>query len=66
MSEWIEPNQMICLQFWYHMFGKHIGQLNAYMATDSSETLVWSMSGDKGDHWMFAQTTLQANHRFKV
>lgn len=66
MSEWIEPNKVICLQFWYHMFGKHIGQLNAFLATNSSEMLVWSLSGNQGDKWMFAQTTLQAKNRFKV
>ncbi|XP_078369213.1 uncharacterized protein LOC144653157 isoform X3 [Oculina patagonica] len=65
MSEWMEPNKVICLQFWYHMFGKHIGQLNVFMASSSSETLVWSVSGNKGDKWNFAQTTLQENNRFK-
>lgn len=48
------------------MFGKHIGKLNVFIATNSSETLVWSLSGNKGDKWNFAQTTLQANNRFKV
>ena len=66
ISEWMEPNKIICLQFWFHMFGKHIGKLNAYMATDSWETIVWSLSGNRGDSWMFAQTTLQYYRRFKV
>lgn len=66
MSEWIEPSTVICLQFWYHMFGKHIGQLNVFQATNSSEMLVWSLSGNQGDKWMFTQATLQAEDRFKV
>jgi len=66
MSEWMEINKTFCLQFWYDMFGKHIGQLNVYIASDSTEKLFWSQSGNKGDQWMFAQTTLQASHLFKV
>ena len=48
------------------MFGKHIGQLNVFQATNSSEMLVWSLSGNRGDKWMLAQATLQAKDRFKV
>jgi len=47
------------------MFGKHIGQLNVFQATNSSEMLVWSLSGNQGDKWMFTQATLQAEDRFK-
>jgi len=48
------------------MFGKHIGQLNVYVATNTSERLIWSQSGNQGDRWMFTQNTLQAEHPFKV
>lgn len=62
----MERNKLICLQFWYHMFGKHTGQLNVYIATNTSETLTWSQSGNQGDRWMLAQTTLTSQLTFKV
>lgn len=48
------------------MFGKHIGELIVYMATHSSETIVWHVSGNQGNSWLLAQTTLQADSRYKV
>ncbi|XP_068718037.1 uncharacterized protein [Montipora capricornis] len=64
-SDWLHQNKLVCLQLWYHMFGKHIGQLNVYIATNTSETLIWSKAGNQGDHWMFAQIDLTAKYTFK-
>ncbi|XP_054764481.2 MAM and LDL-receptor class A domain-containing protein 1-like [Lytechinus pictus] len=43
-----------CLEFWYHMYGSHIGQLNVYLKNHDG-TLpnkpVWSLSGNQGNVW---------------
>lgn len=62
----MESNKLICLQFWYHMFGAHTGQLNVYLATNTSEKITWSQSGNQGDRWNFVQIIMTAKHTFKV
>ena len=66
LSGWIEPNEVICVQFWYHMHGSDIGKLNIYLKTNQSETLVWSLSGDQGNRWRFGQTALNSPSLYKV
>ena len=45
-----------CLQFNYHMLGGSIGSLHAIVNGDT----VWTMSGDQGNQWNFAQVDLSA------
>ena len=66
LSGWIEPNETICVQFWYHMHGSDIGNLSIYLKTNQSETLVWRLSGDQGNRWRFAQTALNSPSLYKV
>ena len=58
LSDEIEPNEVVCVQFWYHMHGLDIGSLSIYLKTNQSETLVWRLSGDQGNRWRFGQTVL--------
>ena len=48
-----------CLQFWYHMYGRHIGTLNVRVKRLVQGTptyfLQWSRSGDHGNRWRVAQ-----------
>ena len=66
LSDWIEPNETVCVQFWYHMHGADIGNLSVYLKTNQSESLVWRLSGDKGNRWRFGQTALSSANFFKV
>ncbi|PFX12596.1 G-protein coupled receptor GRL101, partial [Stylophora pistillata] len=54
-SGWFINAPELCLQFWYHMYGKDIGTLNIYIEAVNSEKKVWSQQGDQGDKWIFAQ-----------
>ena len=57
----------ICLTFYYHMFGKDIGELKIEQRnlTDNSTNVAWFKSGEEEDFWDFA---LQAfyGERYKV
>ncbi|KAH3852928.1 hypothetical protein DPMN_095449 [Dreissena polymorpha] len=57
-----------CFQFWYHMKGSSIGQLNVYQKQDSHlpGNLVWSLSEQQGPDWLFAQVPLDATVGFKL
>ena len=48
-----------CLQFWYHMYGSHIGSLNISVKSmvlgKPTYFLTWSRSGDHGNSWWIAQ-----------
>ena len=66
LSDWIGANETVCVQFWYHMHGSDIGDLNIYVKTNQSEALVWRLSGDQGNHWRFGQTALNSPNLYKV
>lgn len=66
LSGWMEANQAVCLQFWYHMHGLGIGNLSIFMKTNQTETLVWWLSGDQGKRWRFGQTALNNPSLYKV
>lgn len=67
ISDWLIPKEPACLQFWYHMHGRHIGALNIFLKTKRSEITVWQEgSRDHGDRWIFAQTTIQNDNSYKV
>ena len=56
-----------CLSFWYHMYGSSIGTLNVYIVDkDNKSTLVWSKSGDQGNHWNETKLMLESKLDYKV
>ena len=53
-----------CIKFWYHMYGNSIGTLNVFVKTgagNSSETLVWTLSGNQLDKWNFGQAAVTSD-----
>ena len=47
-----------CLVFFYHMYGDAIGTLNVY----SGNELVFIVSGNQGNYWIRARTTIYLRH----
>lgn len=41
----------VCLEFWYHMYGPHIGTLNVYVDTFGQKSWRWSKTGSQGNRW---------------
>ena len=56
-----------CLNFWYHMFGSHIGAMNVYIKDGLSiGTKVWNETGNQGNFWLHARAPIKINNRFQV
>lgn len=47
-----------CFTFWYHMYGVTIGTLNLYQVVGQNETLIWTLSGNKGNSWFSGQVSV--------
>ncbi|XP_052768032.1 uncharacterized protein LOC128208511 [Mya arenaria] len=63
-------NYTQCLRFWYNMNGASIGTLNVYLqavdGTDIPGKRIWSLAGNQGPDWQFAQVTVISDFDFKI
>uniref|UniRef100_A0A673H7P7 MAM domain-containing protein n=1 Tax=Sinocyclocheilus rhinocerous TaxID=307959 RepID=A0A673H7P7_9TELE len=59
-----------CFSFYYHMYGKHIGTLNAFVKQKGQSTSdagpAWSLSGNQGDRWRQAKISIHPTASFQV
>ncbi|XP_057208724.1 MAM domain-containing glycosylphosphatidylinositol anchor protein 2-like isoform X3 [Triplophysa rosa] len=59
-----------CFTFYYHMYGKHIGTLNAFVKqkgqSSSDAGPVWSLSGNQGERWRQAKITIHPVSTFQI
>ncbi|XP_045066073.1 MAM domain-containing glycosylphosphatidylinositol anchor protein 2-like isoform X1 [Coregonus clupeaformis] len=58
-----------CFGFFFHMYGKHIGTLNALLRQKgqaATEGPTWSLSGNQGDHWKQAKVSIHPTASFQV
>ena len=54
----------MCLRFWYHMQGAHIGTLNVYLKIIGiSQSILWSLSNAQGNNWLQAQVPISNGRR---
>ena len=54
----------MCLRFWYHMKGAHIGTLNVYLKLIGiSNSIMWSLSNAQGNNWLQAQVPISSGRR---
>ncbi|XP_043930192.1 MAM domain-containing glycosylphosphatidylinositol anchor protein 2 [Protopterus annectens] len=62
-------NTAYCLEFYYHMCGKHIDTLNVYLQLKGQTTLdspVWTLSGNQGSQWNHANVSIQPTTSFQI
>lgn len=49
------PDSDLCMSFWYHMFGSHIGMLRIKQRKQTvdgkADILLWTVSGHQGNRW---------------
>ena len=50
-----------CFNFFYHMYGDHIGSMNIYVKTGLGiGKLVWNMTGNQGNTWQHGRATVDS------
>eukprot|EP00794_Sanderia_malayensis_P017044 gene17044-18759_t len=63
----IRPSRrIVCLQFYYHMHGPHVNQLNVYQMTSVGRRKIWTRKGTQGNKWRFAQVNIYSSRTTKV
>ncbi|XP_052269942.1 MAM and LDL-receptor class A domain-containing protein 1-like [Dreissena polymorpha] len=57
-----------CLEFWYYMFGTSIGYLNVRLSENATMPgyNIWSMEGNQGPKWKFAQVTVTTDGLHRI
>uniref|UniRef100_A0A3B3DXA5 Neuropilin n=1 Tax=Oryzias melastigma TaxID=30732 RepID=A0A3B3DXA5_ORYME len=60
------PDADLCMSFWYHMFGSHIGKLHIKQRkpTDDgpADILLWAVSGHQGNRWREGRVFVPRNN----
>lgn len=54
------------MEFWYQMYGEHLGSLNVYQKIDGSETALWRETEPRGPQWNPARIQLSGTAQFLV
>uniref|UniRef100_A0A8C4QZJ9 MAM domain containing glycosylphosphatidylinositol anchor 1 n=1 Tax=Eptatretus burgeri TaxID=7764 RepID=A0A8C4QZJ9_EPTBU len=59
---------VFCLFFYYHMYGKHVGSLNVFIRSYGTlgDQPMWSHSNNMGDHWHKANVTITPRGPFQI
>ena len=57
----------ICLSFFYHMYGEHMGSLELSTKSNQKATdVLWSKGESQGDQWQKAEVTIKRNNAYQV
>ncbi|XP_078393306.1 MAM domain-containing glycosylphosphatidylinositol anchor protein 1-like, partial [Cetorhinus maximus] len=62
-------NVPFCVNFYYHMYGKHVGSLNVLvraLGVQPVETQVWTLTGNQAEKWQQANVTINPEGPFQV
>ncbi|XP_076365615.1 uncharacterized protein LOC143254397 [Tachypleus tridentatus] len=68
MTPWLNTSQTgFCLTFWYHMHGKSVGTLQAFLHRSKrngqlEETLLFKETGNHGDIWLQSAINIPVNN----
>nr|XP_043898970.1 enteropeptidase [Solea senegalensis]XP_043898971.1 enteropeptidase [Solea senegalensis] len=62
------PTQLMCLSFWYHMFGEDVHRLRVLLVplSPSLPVVLFQKDGNYGDNWNHGQVTLNVTTRATV
>ncbi|XP_071965430.1 MAM and LDL-receptor class A domain-containing protein 1-like [Antedon mediterranea] len=57
-------DEPICLHFWYHMKGEHVGTLNVYKIYTGStyRRSIWTRNGNQGKNWKEASVLINQDY----
>ena len=51
----------VCVSFWYHMYGRHIGVLSVFKRAGATIQTEFSVAGDQGNRWRHRNETVFLN-----
>lgn len=61
------PDSDLCMSFWYHMFGSHIGTLHIKQRKQTvdgkADILLWTVSGHQGNRWREGRVLLPRTNK---
>lgn len=61
------PTSDLCVSFWYHMFGSHIGTLHIKQRKQTVDgpvdILLWTVSGHQGNRWREGRVLVPRNNK---
>eukprot|EP00057_Strongylocentrotus_purpuratus_P018000 XP_011672474.1 PREDICTED: MAM and LDL-receptor class A domain-containing protein 1 [Strongylocentrotus purpuratus] len=67
LSEHFSPTAGRCMEFWYHMYGAGVGDLNVYTTTATTlPKLLFTKSRNQGDVWLQGKIDVDATTTFWV
>ena len=58
----VDPENLHCLNFWYHMHGTSVGVLQVFLTERGYRTkrkLIWSRIGNQSDDWLLAEIPIR-------
>ena len=54
---------IMCMRFYYHMYGRHIADLQIYLRDDAGmENYVWGRYKNQGNVWTYSNVTVFGNN----
>jgi hypothetical protein len=67
----MQPEQSLCFEFWYHMFGPAVPELAVYIKSEEFQEeqdleKVWQLSGTQSDEWRRGTIPINSDQRFSV
>ena len=54
------------MRFFYHMHGRRVNKLTAYVEADEIATKLWERTGDRGDNWLEGCAQINTTGKFRV
>ena len=56
----------VCLSFYYHIHGNHLGSLSVFKLNSKKALLVWKESRDLGNQWKRVELSINGSRAFEV
>ncbi|KAL9981490.1 hypothetical protein ACROYT_G010197 [Oculina patagonica] len=53
---------IMCMRFYYHMYGRHIADLQIYLREAGMESYIWGRYKNQGDAWRYTNVTVFGNN----